>query len=121
MEAARGGSQPDPTGPSAADLAIQYARQAGDLALRSLAYEEAARLYRMGLAVLDVHAAADAAQRLEMLLRLEAEARAGDLPACRQTFLAAAELARRQGAPEALARAVLGYSGRLPWHGQGGT
>jgi AAA ATPase domain len=117
MEAARGGdSQPDPTGTSAAALAIRYARQAGDLALRSLAYEEAARLYRMGLALLDVHAPADTVQRLEMLLRLgEVEARAGDLPACRQTFLAAAELARRQGAPEALARAVLGYSGRLPW------
>ncbi|MGH2455791.1 MAG: ATP-binding protein [Candidatus Limnocylindria bacterium] len=117
MEAARAGdTEPDPSGRPAWVLAVEYARQAGDLALRSLAYEEAARLHRMGLAVLDLHAPTDSEQRLDMLLRLgEAEARAGDLPASRETFHAAAELARRQGAPEALARAVLGYGGRFFW------
>ena len=117
VEASRGGDSPaDPAGASTAELAVQYARDAGDLALRSLAYEEAARLYRMALAVLELHAPGDAERRLEMLLRLgEAEARAGDLPASRETYREAAELARRQGAAESLARAALGYGGRFFW------
>lgn len=117
VEAARGGgAELDPVRGLTAELAVQYSSQAGDLALRSLAYEEAARLYRMGLAVLELHAPGDAERRIEMLLRLgEAEARAGDLPASRETFLQAAELARRQGAAEALARAALGYGGRFFW------
>ncbi|MEO8247467.1 MAG: AAA family ATPase [Chloroflexota bacterium] len=117
VEASRGGEPDAPTdAPSVAELAVRYARDAGDLALRSLAYEEAARLHRMGLAVLNTHAPGDAAQRIEVLLSLgEAEARAGDLTASRQTFLEAAHLARRQGAPAALARAVLGYGGRFFW------
>jgi hypothetical protein len=117
VEAARGGdSDAASEQGSAAELAVHYARQAGDLALRSLAFEEAARLHRMGLAVLELHAPGDSEQRMEMLLRLgEVEARAGDLPSSRETFLEAAELARRHGAPEALARAALGYGGRFFW------
>jgi hypothetical protein len=117
VEASRGGdTEADAGEGSTADQAVQYARDAGDLALRSLAYEEAARLYRMGLAVLELHAPGDAERRTVMLLRLgEAEARAGDLPASRDTYLEAAELARRQGAAESLARAVLGYGGRFFW------
>jgi hypothetical protein len=117
VEASRGGDA-DGGGAqsSTAELAVQYARDAGDLALRSLAYEEAARLYRKGLAVLELHAPGDPEPRMEMLLRLgEAEARAGDLPASRETYLQAAQLARRQGESEALARAVLGYGGRFFW------
>jgi tetratricopeptide (TPR) repeat protein len=117
VEASRGGgSETDSAEGSTAELAVRYARDAGDLALRSLAYEEAARLYRMGLAVLELHAPGDSERRIEMLLRLgEAQARAGDLPASRETYLEAAELARRQGAAESLARAVLGYGGRFFW------
>jgi hypothetical protein len=117
VEASRGGdSEADAPQGSTAELAVQYARDAGDLALRSLAYEEAARLYRMGLAVLELHAPGDPDRRIEMLLRLgESEARAGDLPASRHTYLEAAELARRQGEAESLARAVLGYGGRFFW------
>jgi tetratricopeptide (TPR) repeat protein len=117
VEASRGGdSEADAAQGSTAELAVQYARDAGDLALRSLAYEEAARLYRMALAVLELHAPGDPERRIEMLLRLgEAAARAGDLPASRETYLQAAELARRHGAAQALARAVLGYGGRFFW------
>jgi hypothetical protein len=117
VEASRAGdSDADAASGSTAELAVKYARDAGDLALRSLAYEEAARLYRKGMAVLELHVPADPERRMEMLLRLgEAEARAGDLPASRETYLQAAELARRQGAAEALARAALGYGGRFFW------
>ena len=99
-----------------ADRAAAYAREAGDQALRSLAFEEASRLYRMALAVLEHHAPDGLASRLEVLLRLgDAEARGGDLPRSRETFLAAADLARRTGAAEALAAAALGYGGRFFW------
>ena len=52
FEAALGG---DP------DKAIEYARRAGDQAAAALAYEEAARLYQMGLEALELNAPADEA------------------------------------------------------------
>lgn len=113
FEASRGGA---PEGDAAANRAADYAREAGDLAIRSLAYESAARLYRMVLAALDTDPHPDPSARLETLIRLgDAEARAGDLPGSRRTFLEAAELARRDGDADALARAVLGYGGRFFW------
>jgi len=117
FEACRGGElQAEGTGPNAAELAATYARDAGDQAIRSLAYEEGARLYRMGLAVLSLASSGNLVERTEMLLRLgDAEARAGDLPSSQQTFLEAARLARRSGVPDALARAALGYGGRFFW------
>ena len=70
----------------------------------------------MALAVLDHHAPDATTERTEVLLRLgDAEARGGDLPTSRQTFLVAADLARRTGAAEGLARAALGYGGRFFW------
>jgi tetratricopeptide (TPR) repeat protein len=96
--------------------ATAYARRAGEHASRSLAYEEASRLFRMALAVLDMRPTPDEETRTEVLLALgDAEARAGDLEASRATFLQAATLARRTGIPGHLARAALGYGGRLPW------
>ena len=96
----------------AADSAISYARDAGDQALRSLAYEEASRLYRMALLVLERFAPDDFEARLELLLRLgDAEARGGDLLTSRETFLVAADIARRGGDAEGLARAAIGYGG----------
>jgi tetratricopeptide (TPR) repeat protein len=101
---------------TAAELAISYAGEAGDQALRSLAYEEASRLYRMALAVLEQFPSDEFSPRLELLLRLgDAEARGGDLPTSRETFLVAADLARRAGDAEALARAAIGYGGRFFW------
>ena len=94
--------------------AVAFARRAGDRAGRLLAYEEAARLYRLALDALD-EATGDR-EACELMLALgEAEARAGDLAAARRTLLRAAELARGLRDSELLARAALGYGGRLVW------
>lgn len=96
--------------------AAAYARRAGEKASRSLAYEEAARLFHMALAVLDMRATPDEAARTEVLLALgDAQARAGELDESRTRFLEAATIARRTGVQGHLARAALGYGGRLPW------
>jgi DNA-binding SARP family transcriptional activator len=95
------------------DKAIEYARRAGDRALDQLAYEEAARLYEMALAVADRSTAGDEEARCELLLALgEAEA-AGNRPAAKKAFLAAADAARRLSLPNELARAAVGYGGRI--------
>jgi tetratricopeptide (TPR) repeat protein len=96
--------------------ALDYARRAGDQAASVLAYEEAARLYRMGLAALELADAPDPESRAEFLLALgEVEARAGDLQSSRSVLLEAADVARRNGMARQLARAALGVGGRLPW------
>ncbi len=98
------------------DKAIDYARRAGIRAAELLAYEEAARLYDMALDALELKAPSDEPTRCDLLLVLgDAQARAGDLASARKTFLGAAEVARRLGAPSALARAALGYGGRFVW------
>jgi DNA-binding SARP family transcriptional activator len=98
------------------DKAIEYARRAGDQAAALLAYEEAGRLYQMGLEALELQMPADEGTRCELLLALgDAEARGGDAPAAKETFVRAGELARSLGAPEQLARAALGYGGRWVW------
>src|SRR5439155_1564021 len=85
--------------------------RAGDRALSLLAYEEAARLYNVAL-----FARPDAPTRCELLLaRGEAESRAGRTPAAKETFVAAAEIARKLGLPKALAQAAVGYGGRIVW------
>src|SRR5207302_722737 len=59
--------------------AIDYARRAGDTALTLLAYEEAARLYRMALQGLELRAPSDPVARCDLLLNLgDALARGGD-------------------------------------------
>jgi DNA-binding SARP family transcriptional activator len=94
-----------------ADRAIEYARRAGERAGAQLAYEEAARLYGMALTLID-----DDVESCELLLALgEVRARAGDTPASKEAYRVAAELARELGLPDALARAALGYGGRLLW------
>src|SRR5450759_2989730 len=118
FEAAKGGDAGLPEGDvkPAGPKAIDYARRAGDQAARSLAYEEADRLYRMALAELDLTDTADEHTRTEILLALgEVRARAGDLESARATYLQAADAARRTGAADHLAQAALGYGGRLPW------
>ena len=104
-----------PTGDPA--RAAEYARRAGERAVRSLAYEEAARLYRMALQALEPAPAGDDDDlRAELLVALgEAEVRSGDLPGARETLLRAAEIARRMGAGSLLGRAALGYGGRFIW------
>ena len=70
----------------------------------------------MALAVLASRDTPDELLRMEILLRLgDVNARAGELQTSRVTFLEAAKIARQVGEARQLARAALGYSGRLPW------
>ncbi|MBI1886651.1 MAG: AAA family ATPase [Chloroflexi bacterium] len=94
------------------DKAIDYARRAGDRALGLLAYEEAARLYEMALQALDLKDEPDEGLRCELLLALgDAWSKSGDTPKAKGIFLQAADVARKVGAAERLARAALGYAG----------
>jgi tetratricopeptide (TPR) repeat protein len=96
--------------------AADYARRAGERASRALAYEEASRLFRMALAVFNRAASPDEEELTEILLALgDVDARAGDLTSSSATFQEAATLARRTGNARHLARAALGYGGRIPW------
>jgi DNA-binding SARP family transcriptional activator/tetratricopeptide (TPR) repeat protein len=101
------------------ERALLYARRGGDRALALLAYEEAVRLYELALDALSL-STDDEAMRCELLLALgDARTRAGDT-AAKSAFLDAAEIARRLGAPRALARAAVGYGGRIVWVRAGG-
>jgi DNA-binding SARP family transcriptional activator len=89
--------------------AYDYARRAGDRAARLFAYEEAVRLYQLAIRKLGSGAANDE-ERCRTLLALGgAQLRGGDEATAKETFLAAAELARGVGDAEALAHAALGY------------
>ncbi|HSI79720.1 MAG TPA: BTAD domain-containing putative transcriptional regulator [Solirubrobacterales bacterium] len=94
--------------------AVEFARRAGDRAASQLAYEEASRLYSMALPLAD-----GPGLRCDLLLALgDSRARAGDSPAAKQAFRDAAELAGEHGLRERLARAALGYGGRIIWERQ---
>jgi DNA-binding SARP family transcriptional activator len=97
-------------------MAIDYARRAGDRAVRLLAWEEAIRLYRLALDALTPATPTDDELRCRLLLALgEAQARAGDDREAKSTLLRAAELAKARRLPELLARAAAAYGGRLLW------
>jgi tetratricopeptide (TPR) repeat protein len=99
-----------------ADKAIDYARRAADAAQAGLAFEEAARLYRMALQAMMIGESADDRLRIDILLALgDALNRAGDAESARKEFLEAAGIARRRDDTEGLARAALGYGGRFSW------
>ena len=101
--------------PAVAQKAIDYASRAGQRASFALAFEEAARQFRMALALAEVADSPMDELRIDLRLSLgDVQARAGDLSS-RETFLNALELARRSGSPQQLARAALGIGGRLPW------
>jgi DNA-binding SARP family transcriptional activator/class 3 adenylate cyclase len=98
------------------DKGAVCARRAGDQAVALLAYEEAARLYVMALDALRIASPDDEHARCALLNSLgEAETWAGNRPVAQETFLAAAELARRRGLAHELARAAAGYAGRIVW------
>jgi tetratricopeptide (TPR) repeat protein len=98
------------------EKAVDYARRAAERAARLLAYEEAARLYGTGLATLELKEPVDERKRCELWLALgDVEARAGDEAGAKETFLRAADAARRVGDAELLALAGLGYGGRFVW------
>jgi hypothetical protein len=90
--------------------AIDYLVRAGDRAAGILAYEEAGVHYERALGLLGAAEAASRERHCELLLRLgDARWRAGDTRAARASFEEAAELARRLGDGQMLARAALGY------------
>jgi predicted ATPase/DNA-binding SARP family transcriptional activator len=96
--------------------AIEYARAAGDRAVRLFAFEEAVRLFEMALEALERNSAASDRDRCELLLALaDAQSRAGDHLAAKATYLRAAELARKAALGELFARAAAGYGGRFVW------
>jgi DNA-binding SARP family transcriptional activator len=95
---------------------LRYARRAGDRAVALLAYEEAARLYEIAIEALERGAPADLPSLCRLQLALgEAQARGGLTDPARETFLEAADLARRLPLPDELARAALGYGGRFAY------
>jgi predicted ATPase len=78
-----------------AGKAGEFTVRAADRAMRSLAYEEAVRLYRMALDTLDFGESNQERLRVELLLKLgEAECRAHEFERFRETFLRAAEISR---------------------------
>jgi DNA-binding SARP family transcriptional activator len=91
------------------EKAYDYARRAGDRAARLFAYEEAARLYVHAIRMLASVSGKDVERCATLLALGGAQLRGGDEEASKQTFLEAAELARRVGEAESLARAALGY------------
>src|SRR6266498_3189267 len=95
-----------------AGKALTYARRAGDRAMGMYAYEEAAAEYQRALQALRL-AGPDEPARCELLLRLgAAQSRAGNYQQAKESCLQAAEISRRLGAPEQLARAALGFGER---------
>ncbi len=100
---------------------LRYAREAADLALDQLAYEEAARLYGLALEAHDQRSGPDPHERCELLLAAgEALARGGSTADAKRTFLEAVALATSAHLPEHRARAALGYGGsRSGWQRAG--
>jgi tetratricopeptide (TPR) repeat protein len=98
--------QAAPTG--VVEKAAAYAQRAGEQAMQLLAYEQAVSHYERALQVLELQPPGRA-QRCELLLSLgDALWRAGESARARQRFVQAAQIARRLGAAELLARAALG-------------
>lgn len=92
--------------------AVHYARGAAARATRLHAHEEAARLYRLALAIpgrRDI-------ERCRLLGDLgDAASLAGDQSTAREAFWQAARIAEEGGFVEELARAAVGYGGGLVW------
>jgi tetratricopeptide (TPR) repeat protein len=98
------------------DKAVVYARRAAEQAMRSLAFEEAVRLYEMSLHALELEEDREEATRCDILVALgEARMRAGDADVAKETLREAADLARELHRPEAFARAAVGFGGRIVW------
>jgi len=98
-----------------AGRAVSYAGRAGQRAIVLLAYEEAARLFRMALAALGPGRSPEEDRaRCRLLLALgDALTRMGDRRAAREELRRAAGIARRCRMAEELGLAALGYTGRF--------
>jgi DNA-binding CsgD family transcriptional regulator len=98
-----------PGGQEMVARAVRAATLAGRRGLDLLAWEEAAGLFERALAALELAERPDQQARCQLLLDLgEARMAASEVPAARAAYQQAGELARRIGAPEALANAALG-------------
>ena len=100
--------------------AVEYARRAGAEASRSLAFEEAARLYGSALAALERSGTATRGCELELLLALgDALNRGGDVPAGRERPARGVASREGLGAPRVSSRwrrsaSAAGWRGRGP-------
>jgi tetratricopeptide (TPR) repeat protein len=89
--------------------AVEYSRRAGQYALERRLYGDALEHFARALDVSE-----DQDDRLAITLALgDAAVRAGEWPRATEAFISAAELARRLGRPEELARAALGLGAGL--------
>jgi eukaryotic-like serine/threonine-protein kinase len=97
------------------DRAVSYAERAGHRAIALLAYEEAARLFRMALAALALGQSPEEDRaRCRLLLALgEALTRMGDRRSAWEELRRAAGIARRYEMAEELGQAALAYTGRF--------
>jgi len=94
--------------------AVRYLTLAGEQALAAVAYEKSVRLYEMALQALDREEKPSETQRCELLLALgEARNKAGERDKAGEAFYEAADLGRKMGRAELLARAALGRGGRF--------
>ena len=94
----------------AAVKALAYAKRSAEHAAQLLAFEEAARLYRLALQLQQRHFAKDAAQRCGLLLSLgDAELRLGAAEPARASYQAAAELARERTLTTLFVQAAIGF------------
>lgn len=92
--------------------AVKYCAWAGEAAMASLAFEEAALFYRRALDAVVLTTPVDEQRRYELLVALgEARFRAGDLPGARDAYREALTAARALGPPDLVARAALGFAG----------
>jgi predicted ATPase len=99
--------QAAPSGDSS--KAIDYSIRAAQRANSQLAYEEAAIHYEHARMLIELQDEVDEDQRCKMSLELgEAHKKAGNNAKARESFLQAAEIARKRKAPEQLAHAALG-------------
>jgi tetratricopeptide (TPR) repeat protein len=91
------------------EQAIPYWQRAGERAVQLPAYAEAIRFYHLALQALECQEPVDEAQRCTLLLALgEAQRKAGEHLAARETLLRAADIAQALGATESFVRAALG-------------
>ena len=92
-----------------ADRALEYSTRAATQALVRVAYEEAVGHFERALTALDFMGV-DEHRRCELLVaRGEAEMQAGESTCAKRTLREAADLARKRGAGELLARAALAF------------
>lgn len=99
--------------------AINYLDKAGNQAMCSIAYDDAAKHYANGIELLEHYAGLDSEQGAELVLNLgEALRRSGRIPRARETFQQAAGIARRHDLTNHLARAAIGFSGGIVLSGR---